>query len=93
MFVEGALLQLTERIREYERKLEEIAKEHYPERGILRQVGDVGALSALSFVLILEDPSRFKKSRPVGAYPWDSSRGRTARERAILRAAHLQKRR
>src|SRR5215203_616910 len=68
----GALLEtigeLTERIREYERKLEEIAKEHYPETGILRQVGGVGALSALSFVLILEDPSRLKKSRAVGAY-------------------------
>jgi transposase len=60
--------ELTERIREYERKLEEIAKEHYPETGILRQVGGVGALTALSFVLILEDPSRFKKSRAVGAY-------------------------
>jgi transposase len=60
--------ELTERIREYERKLEEIAKEHYPETGILRQVGGVGALTALSFVLILEDPSRLKKSRAVGAY-------------------------
>ena len=68
----GALLEtigeLTERIREYERKLEEIAKEHYPETGILRQVGGVGTLTALSFVLILEDRSRFKKSRAVGAY-------------------------
>ncbi len=60
--------ELTARIREYERKLEEIAKEHYPETGILRQVGGVGVLTALSFVLILEDPSRFKKSRAVGAY-------------------------
>ena len=28
----------------------------------------VGALSALAFVLILEDPYRFEKSRAVGAY-------------------------
>jgi transposase len=45
-----------------------IATEHYPETGILRQVGGVGALTALSLMLILEDPSRFKKSRAVGAY-------------------------
>ena len=60
--------ELTERIREYERKLEEIATEHYPRTEALRQVGGVGTLTALSFVLVLEDPSRFKKSRAVGAY-------------------------
>jgi len=34
----------------------------------LRQVEGVGALTALTFVLTLEDPSRFVKSRTVGAY-------------------------
>jgi transposase len=34
----------------------------------LRQVEGVGALTALTFVLTLEDPSRFAKSRSVGAY-------------------------
>lgn len=60
--------ELTKRIREYERKLEEIAAEHYPETDALRQVGGVGTLTALSFVLVLEDSSRFTKSRAVGAY-------------------------
>jgi transposase len=60
--------ELTERIRGYERKLEEIATEHYPETEVLRQVGGVGTLTALSFVLVLEDSSRFTKSRAVGAY-------------------------
>jgi transposase len=60
--------ELTERIREYERKLEEIATEHYPETKILRQVEGIGTLTALSFVLVLEDPHRFLKSRAVGAY-------------------------
>jgi transposase len=81
--------QLTERIREYERKLEEIAKEHYPETGILRQVGGVGALTALSFVLILEDPSRFKKSRAVGAYlglvPGEDRSGESDPQRRICK--------
>jgi transposase len=59
---------LTERIRQYDRKLQEISKEHYPETGLLRQVEGVGPLTALTFVLTLEDPYRFEKSRSVGAY-------------------------
>jgi transposase len=68
----GAILEqigsLTERIREYERKLEEISKESYPETELLRQVEGVGPLTALTFVLTIEDPHRFEKSRSVGAY-------------------------
>jgi transposase len=59
---------LTERIREYDRQLETICQEHYPETELLRQVEGVGALTALTFVLTLEDPHRFEKSRSVGAY-------------------------
>jgi len=59
---------LTQRIREYERQLETISKEHYPETELLKQVEGVGVLTALSFVLTLEDPYRFAKSRSVGAY-------------------------
>ena len=59
---------LTERIRNYERQLEAISKEHYPETELLRQVEGVGPLTALTFVLTLEDPYRFEKSRSVGAY-------------------------
>jgi transposase len=59
---------LTERIRDYDRRLETISKEHYPETDLLRQVEGVGALTALTFVLTLENPYRFEKSRTVGAY-------------------------
>jgi transposase len=59
---------LTDRIRDYERQLEMISKEHYPETDLLRQVEGVGVLTALTFVLTLEDPCRFAKSRSVGAY-------------------------
>jgi transposase len=59
----------TERIRDYDRKLEAIAKERYPqETELLRQVEGVGPLTALSFVLTLEDPYRLEQSRSVGAY-------------------------
>jgi transposase len=59
---------LTERIRDYEHQLETISKEHYPETDLLRQVEGIGPLTALTFVLTLEDPYRFEKSRSVGAY-------------------------
>jgi transposase len=59
---------LTQCIRDYERKLEEISTAHYPETQLLRQVEGIGPLTALTFVLTLEDPYRFEKSRSVGAY-------------------------
>jgi transposase len=64
------IASLTERIRDYERRIEQLCKENYPqETGLLRQVpGGVGALTSLTFVLTLEDPRRFAKSRAVGAY-------------------------
>src|SRR5215211_1338414 len=68
----GSILEtigsLTQRIRGYERQLEAISKECYPETELLRQVEGVGPLTALTFVLTLEDPYRFAKSRSVGAY-------------------------
>jgi transposase len=62
------IASLTERIRDYDRKLEGVAEGIYPETKLLRQVHGVGVLSALAFVLTLEDPSRFAQSREVGAY-------------------------
>ena len=59
---------LTQRIRDYDRRLETISKERYPETDLLRQVEGIGPLTALTFVLTLEDPYRFGKSRSVGAY-------------------------
>jgi transposase len=59
---------LTERIRNYERQLETLCEEHYPETELLRQVEGVGSLTALTFVLTIEDPYRFEKSHGVGAY-------------------------
>ena len=62
------IASLTERIRQYERQLETVSEEHYPETKLLRQVEGIGPLTALTFVLTLEDPHRFEKSRSVGAY-------------------------
>lgn len=62
------IASLTERIRGYDRELEALSRELYPETTLLRQVQGVGPVTALAFVLILEDPSRFRSSRAVGAY-------------------------
>ncbi|HUE95278.1 MAG TPA: IS110 family transposase [Longimicrobiaceae bacterium] len=59
---------VTQRIRDYDRRIESLATERYPETQLLRQVAGVGPITALTFVLTLEDPDRFKKSRSVGPY-------------------------
>jgi transposase len=59
---------LTEKIKDYDRRTEGLATERYTETRLLRQVPGVGSLTALTFVLTLEDPQRFAQSRSVGAY-------------------------
>jgi transposase len=62
------IAELTARIRVYDRELEALAEKLYPETRLLRQVPGVGTLTALTFVLTIEDPVRFADSRAVGAY-------------------------
>jgi transposase len=59
---------LNERIKEYDRRIEQIAKKDYPEVELLQQVKGVGELIALTYVLTIEDPHRFRKSRDVGCF-------------------------
>lgn len=59
---------LTEKIKASDRTIEQIAREHYPETELLQQISGVGTLIALTFVLTVEDPWRFRKSRDVGCY-------------------------
>jgi len=59
---------LTERIHSCDAELEQIARKDYPETTLLRQVSGVGTLIALTFVLTVEDPARFQKSRDVGCF-------------------------
>jgi transposase len=59
---------LNERIREYDRRIERMAKETYPEAALLKQVKGVGDLIATTYVLTMEDPQRFRKSRDAGCF-------------------------
>src|ERR1700730_1522970 len=59
---------LNERVKEYDERMEKIAKEVYPEVALLKQVKGVGTQIALTYVLTIEDPYRFPKSRQVGCF-------------------------
>src|SRR6266699_1657900 len=59
---------LNERIKEYDVRMEKIAKESYPHVELLKQVKGVGTQIALTYVLTLDDPQRFPKSREVGCF-------------------------
>lgn len=64
----SALETITARIREYDAQIEQLAEERYLEVGLLKQVKGVGTLIALTYVLTLEDPRRFRKSRDAACY-------------------------
>jgi transposase len=59
---------LTALIKKFDKAVAKKAAEQYPETALLRQVNGVGALTSLAFVLTLEKPERFRKSREVGPY-------------------------
>jgi transposase len=59
---------LNERIAEYDTRIDQIAREVYPEVARLKQVKGVGPLIALTYVLTLDDPHRFRRSRDAGCF-------------------------
>jgi transposase len=59
---------VSEQIREYNQRIEKLAQDSYPQVGLLKQIKGVGTLIGLTFLLTLEDPHRFRKSRDVGCY-------------------------
>jgi len=64
----SAFEAITARIRDYDAQIEKLAEESYPETALLKQVKGVGTLIALTYVLTLEDPRRFRKSRDAGCF-------------------------
>jgi transposase len=59
---------LNERIKEYDARMEKTARESYPQVALLKQVKGVGTQIALTYVLTIDDPHRFAKSREVGCF-------------------------
>jgi len=63
-----ALAAITAQIQECDRKIDALCRDRYVETALPMQVHGVGPVTALCFLLTLETPDRFKKSRMVGTY-------------------------
>jgi transposase len=63
-----SIAALSQQIRVLEVEIDRLATESYPRAQLLTQVPGVGNLTALTFLLTLGDPYRFRNSRSVGAF-------------------------
>ena len=74
---------LTQKIREMDRAMAKIAKERYPIAVWLQEeIRGVGPVTSLAYVLVIEEPERFRKSRDVGPYFGAVPKRRQSGERA-----------
>ncbi len=62
------LAELQLRVRAYDKQIEKLSAEEYPETQVLRQVKGVGPLVALTYVVTIDDPHRFPRSRALGSF-------------------------
>jgi transposase len=63
-----SLESLSSQIKFYEKAIEQAAREHHPQAVKFQQIPSIGPITSMAFVLCIEDPSRFKDPRDVGAY-------------------------
>lgn len=86
----STIASLSAEIRRGDREIEKLASQRYPETALLTQVPGVGPITALYYVLTLEDPSRFRCSRSVAFYlgltPRQTQSGEQDPERRIHKA-------
>jgi transposase len=84
---------MTAQIRKLDGQVKKTAEEKYPETALLKQVEGVGDLTALAFILTLENPERFAKSREVGPYlglvPRQDDSGESSRQLRITKAGDM----
>jgi transposase len=59
---------LNDEIKTFDQRIEKLAADKYMHTQLLRQVSGVGPVTALAYVLTLETPKRFARSRDVGPY-------------------------
>lgn len=59
---------LTATITQYDAQIATMIAEQYPAAQRLQQPAGVGPITALAYVLLVDDPTRFAKSRDLGAY-------------------------
>jgi len=76
-----AVEEVNEQIHRYDCEVEHLVEAKYRQAKLMMQINGVGALTALTFLLTLDDPHRFEKSRTVGAYLGLVTRRRQSGER------------
>ena len=91
------ITSLSERIAQLDERIEHLCSERYPVTQLLRQIKGVGPVVALSFVLTIDDPKRFRSARDVGAYlglvPRKKSSGMSDPQMRITKAGDSNMRR
>lgn len=63
-----SLKTIAEQIKGLDKQIIRLCEQKYPETELLTKIKGVGKLIALTFILTLADPHRFRSSRAVGAY-------------------------
>ena len=64
----NALEALNEQIKAYDKAIALAVQARYPAAALLMSIAGVGPITALSFVLVVDDPSRFEDARDIGAF-------------------------
>ncbi|MGH7869471.1 MAG: IS110 family transposase, partial [Candidatus Dormibacteraceae bacterium] len=64
----AALVEVAEQIYSYDCQVKHLCESKHRQTRWLTQIGGVGPVTALTYVLTIEDPGRFERSREVGAY-------------------------
>ena len=93
----ASIAELTVRIRHCDQLVERLSEDKYPETEALRAIPGVGPVTALAYVLTLEDRARFEKSRDVGPFlgltPRRDQSGQTDKQLRITKAGNAYLRR
>ena len=93
----ATISELNQRIKDLDEQIRYLCRDRYPETKHLLQVAGVGPITALAFVLTIETPDRFERSRTVGAYlglaPRRDQSGETDKQLHITKAGNRYLRR
>jgi transposase len=81
--------EMSKGIRAFDAEVVRMSGQKYPETERLQQVRGVGPITSLTYILTLEKPERFEKSRDVGSYlglvPRQDESGETSKQLRITK--------
>ena len=83
---------MSQEIKVYDKEIERLSDEHFPETKKIGAIVGVGSLTALAFVLTIDDPKRFRKSRDIapflGLVPGKDQSGNSDKPMPITKAGN-----